>query len=125
MDQEGKNSINQTLRMNNKSLVCRTLQAYIKVLYLLYTYVEGESAHRGYNWQPNIRDKLSPIEAEVHYSMLKSPTANNQLLRRTQRSLEPILDLNTAQVQRDAINIQKNCGPDNVCVPDLKMEASP
>ncbi|CAB3370851.1 Hypothetical predicted protein [Cloeon dipterum] len=104
IDQEGRNTINQTIRLNNRSLMCKTLQAYIK---------------------PNIRDKLTPIEAEVRYSLLKSPTSNNQLLRRTQRSLEPILDLNTAQVQKDTINIQKNCGPDNVCVPDLKMEASP
>ncbi|XP_059478388.1 integrin alpha-PS2 isoform X2 [Neocloeon triangulifer] len=104
VDEEGRNSINQTIRLNNKSLFCRTYQTYIK---------------------PNIRDKLSPIEAEVRYSLLKSPTSSNQLLRRAQRSLEPILDMNVGQVQKDTISIQKNCGPDNVCVPDLKMEASP
>lgn len=37
-------------------------------------------------------------------------------------TLEPVIDQNRGTVERDAINIQKNCGPDNVCIPDLRLE---
>lgn len=43
-------------------------------------------------------------------------------VQRTRRSLEPVIDKNLGTIQRDSINIQKNCGPDNVCIPDLRLE---
>lgn len=43
-------------------------------------------------------------------------------LQRTPRSLEPVIDKNLGILQRDSINIQKNCGPDNICIPDLRLE---
>lgn len=43
------------------------------------------------------------------------------LSRQPRAVLEPIMDQNVGTVQRDAINIQKNCGPDNVCIPDLRL----
>ena len=64
--------------------------------------------------QPDLRDKLTPLDAEMRYSMH---------LRRTS-SLPPILDQDAPPVQRDSISIQKNCGRDNVCIPDLQLIAS-
>lgn len=49
---------------------------------------------------------------------------NNQGQRseRVRRALEPVIDQNRGTTERDSINIQKNCGPDNVCTPDLRLE---
>lgn len=51
--------------------------------------------------------------------------SNNQGQRgeRVRRAtLEPVIDQNRGTTERDSINIQKNCGPDNVCIPDLRLE---
>ena len=45
--------------------------------------------------------------------------------RRVTRSLVPVLDQSRDAIRRDSINIQKNCGPDNICIPDLKLSATP
>lgn len=47
-----------------------------------------------------------------------------QQTRRTRSILEPVIDQNRGTVQRDSINIQKNCGPDNVCIPDLRLSVN-
>lgn len=77
-------------------------------------------------FQNNIRDKLTPIEAEIRYSMKGQQSSNPFAARqRKPRSvLLPILDQNTMNSQVASINIQKNCGPDNVCIPDLHMTAN-
>lgn len=69
----------------------------------------------------NVQDKLTPLEVESRYN-LTSSTAPAPLVRRRREALEPVIDQNREIVQRDAINIQKNCGEDNICVPDLKLE---
>lgn len=71
--------------------------------------------------QDNIRDKLTPLEVEMRFNMRENVYQNSQQ-QRTRRSLEPVIDQNLGVVQRDSINIQKNCGPDNVCIPDLRLE---
>lgn len=43
--------------------------------------------------------------------------------RNPRLALRPILDQNSLNSQVASINIQKNCGPDNVCIPDLRMTA--
>jgi hypothetical protein len=45
--------------------------------------------------------------------------------RRVTRSLVPVLDQSKDSVRRDSISIQKNCGPDNTCIPDLKLTVTP
>lgn len=70
--------------------------------------------------QDNIRDKLTPLEVEMRFNMRENYYQNSQ--QRSRRSLEPVIDQNLGVVQRDSINIQKNCGPDNVCIPDLHLE---
>lgn len=67
----------------------------------------------------NIRDKLTPLEVEMKYSLRTSSQTKVRVIR---AALEPIMDQNLGTIQRDSINIQKNCGPDNVCIPDLRLE---
>ncbi|KAM7348641.1 integrin subunit alpha inflated isoform 2-T5 [Cochliomyia hominivorax] len=69
----------------------------------------------------NVQDKLTPLEVETRYNLRSSRRAA-PLVRRKRDALEPVIDQNREIVQRDAINIQKNCGADNICEPDLRLE---
>ncbi|XP_078703899.1 integrin alpha-8-like isoform X3 [Branchiostoma floridae x Branchiostoma belcheri] len=65
----------------------------------------------------DIRDKLSPISVAVAYSMADPVTLQpDQLL--------PILNLNQPSRRTKQVNILKDCGADNICVPDLKVFVS-
>lgn len=66
--------------------------------------------------QPHIRDKLTSLEAELKCSMRES--------RYQQRDLQPVIDVTTSSAEKDSISIQKNCGQDNICVPDLRLKVS-
>ncbi|XP_052127501.1 integrin alpha-PS2 isoform X2 [Frankliniella occidentalis] len=90
----GRNSLNQTVRLDKNVLFQKSMFVYIK---------------------PDLRDKLTPLDAEMRYSMQT---------RRVSSALPPILDQDAPPVQRDSISIQKNCGRDNVCIPDLQLVAS-
>ncbi|XP_066900872.1 integrin alpha-PS2 isoform X2 [Halyomorpha halys] len=61
----------------------------------------------------NIRDKLTSIDAEIRYSLLTNYTSR----------LNPVLDLNQELSRKDSISIKKNCGNDNICIPDLRLIA--
>lgn len=76
--------------------------------------------------QPNIRDKLTSLEAEMRYSLRDSNYYHSTTTRqRLPRSLTPVLDLNEPLVRKDSVTIQKNCGKDNICIPDLKLIVTP
>ncbi|XP_047113545.1 integrin alpha-PS2-like [Schistocerca piceifrons] len=94
---EGINSKNFTLTLSRNSEYCRSHSVYIR---------------------PGIRDKLSPLEAVIKYDTKYSR-------ERVQRSLTPVLDQRKPLSEHDAINIQKNCGADNICIPDLVLETDP
>ncbi|XP_017775608.1 PREDICTED: integrin alpha-PS2-like, partial [Nicrophorus vespilloides] len=77
------------------------------------------------NLQNDIKDKLTPLEAEIRYSMKESRHFQQSFQRRDPKSvLLPILDLNVPPVRKDSISIHKNCGRDNVCIPDLRLIAN-
>ncbi|XP_068629492.1 integrin alpha-PS2 isoform X2 [Battus philenor] len=59
-----------------------------------------------------IRDKLSPIEVKMSYELVTQPSGE---------VVPPVLDRTKSIEHTDSLNIQKNCGPDNVCIPDLSM----
>ncbi|CAK8684731.1 unnamed protein product [Clavelina lepadiformis] len=63
-----------------------------------------------------LRDKLSPIEVEVSY-----------WLRETHQPVEPVLDTLLGTSVTTTAEIFKDCGADEVCIPDLKVasEVSP
>lgn len=62
-----------------------------------------------------IRDKLTPIEVKMSYDLVTQPSGN---------IVPPVLDQTRSIVAADSLNIQKNCGPDNICIPDLRMSAT-
>ncbi|XP_026747771.1 integrin alpha-PS2 isoform X3 [Trichoplusia ni] len=62
-----------------------------------------------------IRDKLTPIEVKMSYDLVNQPSGN---------IVPPVLDQTRSIVHADSLNIQKNCGPDNICIPDLRMAAT-
>ncbi|XP_042859779.1 integrin alpha-PS2-like isoform X5 [Penaeus japonicus] len=71
-------------------------------------------SHRVYV-TPTLTDKLTPMSAEVNFSLVQEATRR----RRYRRSLAPILNQRQKLSLSDSITIQKNCGRDNVCYPDL------
>lgn len=103
LNDEGKNIRNQTMRLNRGKSACTTETVYI---------ADG------------IRDKLTPLEVEMKYNMrtASSSYTTSTVSRRRRAALEPVLDQNKGTVQRDSINIMKNCGSDNICIPDLRLE---
>ncbi|XP_037075241.1 integrin alpha pat-2-like [Pollicipes pollicipes] len=84
-------------------------------------------AARGAQWchevvtfvEETVRDKLSPLVTEVHYSLVTRRPG------RQTGALWPVLNLDRPPLASDTISIQKNCGVDGVCVPDLQMTARP
>ncbi|XP_068245736.1 LOW QUALITY PROTEIN: integrin alpha-PS2-like [Palaemon carinicauda] len=60
-----------------------------------------------------LTDKLTPMSAGVKYRLVEPS------YRRAPRSLTPILNQRQKLALSDSITIQKNCGDDNVCIPDL------
>ncbi|XP_065075351.1 integrin alpha-PS2 isoform X2 [Ochlerotatus camptorhynchus] len=100
MNDEGRNIRNQSIRLYRGKLECKSERVYI-----------GE----------NIRDKITPLEVEMKYNLRQSSYSTQ---RRRRAAVEPVLDQNRGTVQKDSINIQKNCGPDNVCIPDLRLQVN-
>ncbi|XP_046965222.1 integrin alpha-PS2 isoform X2 [Vanessa cardui] len=64
----------------------------------------------------DIRDKLTPMEVKLTYELSGAGGAGG-----AGGAVPPVLDRTRSIERTDSLNIQKNCGPDNVCVPDLKM----
>ncbi|CAH1154080.1 unnamed protein product [Phaedon cochleariae] len=95
----GTYTFNDTLLLykDNKEN-CKTEQVYVK---------------------SEIRDKLTPLEAEVKLFM--SEDRSISFTRNPQSLLKPVLDLNNPPSRKDSIVVQKNCGPDNICVPNLHV----
>lgn len=100
LNDETRNIRNSSMRLSRGKMECRSEKVYI---------IE------------NIKDKLTPLEVEMRYD-LRSQTPPGPTVVRRRRDLEPVLDHNLGLVQRDSINIQKNCGPDNECIPDIRLE---
>ena len=69
--------------------------------------------------QGSVRDKLTPLVAEVHYSLVTRKPGQGR------GELWPVLNLDTPPLATDVLAIQKNCGGDDVCVPDLQITARP
>ncbi|XP_023310590.1 integrin alpha-PS2 isoform X3 [Anoplophora glabripennis] len=68
----------------------------------------------------DMRDKLTPLEAEMKYSLIDESSFSGKI-RDPGSHLRPALDLNSPPSRKDSITVQKNCGPDNICIPDLDV----
>ena len=95
---EGRSVLNQTYALVKGQEYCQSHMVYIR---------------------PLVRDKLTPIESEVRYSLKESTDVSR---RRNRRALPPVLGADTP-TKSDVIHIQKNCGLDNVCIPDMQVTA--
>ncbi|KAH1009329.1 hypothetical protein HUJ04_001698 [Dendroctonus ponderosae] len=98
----GSHTLNDTITLYKDSQdTCQTEEIYIK---------------------NDIRDKLTPLEAEVKYFMIQEEDAfDYRRMRNPQSQLKPVLDLNLPPSRKDSIIIQKNCGHDNICIPNLHI----
>lgn len=81
-----------------------------------------------------IRDKLTPMRIDVEYNLADSTALgadssnavdNGNLFSPSLPKLRPILNKNQPNKLSKSASIQKNCGHDNVCVPDLKLSIEP
>lgn len=124
LNDEGKNIRNSTIRLSRGKTECRAERVYIAVSPQAHTHLNGFSSINlkfHFLFQDNIRDKLTPLEVEMRFNMRENYYPGQQQQRRRRAALEPVIDQNRGTIQRDSINIQKNCGPDNVCIPDLRL----
>ncbi|XP_036319120.1 integrin alpha-PS2 isoform X1 [Rhagoletis pomonella] len=97
---EGKNIRNLSISLQYGKTYCRNETVYLV---------------------DNVQDKLTPLEVEMRYD-LRSRRRMAPVIRRKRDALEPVIDQNREIILRDAINIQKNCGLDNICIPDLQLD---
>ncbi|KAM3878043.1 integrin alpha-5-like [Diretmus argenteus] len=65
--------------------------------------------------EEEFRDKLSPIYVSLNFSL-------DPLAPVDQHGLRPVLNYQTAQLIEQKAQIQLDCGEDNICVPDLKLD---
>ncbi|XP_011332001.1 integrin alpha-PS2 isoform X2 [Ooceraea biroi] len=97
LELEGRNTMNHTITVDRDRQFCRTVQVYVT---------------------PNIRDKLTSLDAEMRMSLEEERIPDSR--RRDPRiPLRPVLGATTSR--KDTLSIRKNCGPDNICIPDLQL----
>ncbi|XP_053428160.1 integrin alpha-8 isoform X3 [Nycticebus coucang] len=68
--------------------------------------------------ETEFRDKLSPINISLNYSLNESTFKEGLEVR-------PILNYYRENIVREQAHILVDCGEDNLCVPDLKLSARP
>ena len=69
---------------------------------------------------PNVRDKLSPLEVQMTYAINPSSSEANKM--DDSDDLLPIIDpRQNLRALTDAASILKDCGLDNICIPNLKV----
>lgn len=86
--------ITQTIVLNKGREVCETYDVYVP---------------------ETITDKISPILINVNYTYVEKRAQPGQL--------EPAVDTTLPQAFVTELTIEKDCGDDNVCIPDLQVSA--
>ncbi|KAJ8683507.1 hypothetical protein QAD02_019299 [Eretmocerus hayati] len=102
LDFENKNSLNWTVQIQKDLMYCRQMKVYVSQY---------------------LRDKLTTLDAEVQIEMSKDSNqlSNSWRKRDPKRKLMAVLGPKDIK-KRDALIIQKNCGSDNICTPDLSIQ---
>ncbi|XP_046616678.1 integrin alpha-PS2 isoform X1 [Neodiprion virginianus] len=100
IEHESRSSINQSFELSSNNLLCKNFSVYVS---------------------PNIRDKLTSIDAEMRISLVEQQTFAEER-RNPLAELRPVLGASTSQP--DSISIMKSCGQDNVCIPNLELYAT-
>nr|AVP12651.1 integrin alpha 2 [Littorina littorea] len=85
---------NNTYKLTYKNVMCTNSYAYVK---------------------NDPLDKLTPIAVDFKFKLHETPSS------RRKRDLQPVLDQYIPTSSRTEAQIQKECGPDNKCIPDLSL----
>ena len=101
LDYENKSSLNWTVPIIKEQLYCRQVKVYVA---------------------QHLRDKLTTLDAEMHIELSNdtSGSLGSYKKRDPKKRLMAILGPKNTK-KRDALIIQKNCGIDNICIPDLVL----
>ena len=103
LNQEGKNEERNSSILVKDQQQCRSFKAYVS---------------------RQIRDKLTPLKVDIDYG-LADYAGETFDYSTNQPKLKPILNKAVESKMSRVATIQKNCGADNVCVPDLKLTVNP
>lgn len=103
LNNEGKNEDRQSVLLSKEVNQCRSFKAYIS---------------------RQIRDKLTPLKVDIDYN-LADYAGETFDYATSQPKLKPVLNRSTPNKMTKLATIQKNCGYDNICVPDLKLTMNP
>ena len=99
LNEEGSNEQTEILHLKKGKKLCKW--SYI---YLL----------------PNVRDKLSPLEVQMTYGI--NPSSEESMTNNDSDDLLPIIDpRQNLRALTDAASILKDCGLDNICIPNLRV----
>ncbi|GLV41998.1 inflated [Carabus blaptoides fortunei] len=102
---EKRSKFNETWILSRNEKKCRRIQVYVR---------------------ESTRDKLTPIDVEMRYNLSTVYEVNKTTHRRRPNGyLHPVLNGNRPSVLKDSIVIKKECGTDDVCIPDLRVIATP
>jgi len=71
-----------------------------------------------------VRDKLTPLKVEIDYNLADYAGETYDFVT-SQPKLRPVLNRSVPNKMSKVATIQKNCGNDNVCIPDLKLTVNP
>lgn len=125
LELEGRNTMNHTITVERDRQFCRTVQVSIRLIlmYDITSFTRDKSLVNFASFlkvyvTPNIRDKLTSLDAEMRMSLEEERIPDNR--RRDPRMpLRPVLGATTSR--KDTLSIRKNCGPDNICIPNLQL----
>ena len=71
-------------------------------------------------FQPNLTDKLTPIVVSMDYELFEDVREASR--RRRGHLLSPIMRSRNGNKNTDFTLIQRNCGDDDICVPNLVLD---
>jgi hypothetical protein len=97
---EGRNEDRMIATLKKDQRFCRSIYGYLS---------------------SNLRDKLTPIKVEVDYQLFDPYPPGLPYHRST--PLKPILNKANKNQLSKMLHIEKNCGKDNKCIPDLRLTA--
>jgi len=95
----------------NEDTMLATVKKDLKFCRSVYAYLPS-----------NLRDKLTPIKVEVEYNLYDPYPGQFQHPR---AFMKPILNKANKNTLQKLLQIEKNCGRDNKCIPDLRLTAKP
>lgn len=101
---EGKTEDEMIVLLRKDSKFCRSIYAYLL---------------------PTLRDKLTPIKVDFIYNIFDPHPHHPGLMGRGGVPLKPVLNRAVKNNLTKQVHIEKNCGRDNKCIPDLRLTVKP